>query len=180
MTVSSSLPRFVHDYIARSTGDDQIAAHGGADFIEAGAGQDYVDGEEGEDVITGGTGSDILAGWVGDDRLYADVKMEVADAIAAGNSQAGSGIRGDWLAGEAGDDTLVGGIGNDVFSGGGGQMHIANFDQNDVFNRSSIISVELADRSYATGRMRRRAHAAIISSGKAANGEAIHAWRRAA
>ncbi len=109
------------DHIMSGGGDDIIdATRGGDDLIEAGAGQDYVDGGSGKDVIMGGADGDILVGGEGNDRIYADAQTSVATAIAAGNSQTGSGLKGDWLAGGAGDDTLVGGIGNDVLSGGGG------------------------------------------------------------
>lgn len=105
-----------------SGGDDDIidATRGGDDLIEAGAGQDYVDGGSGKDVIMGDADGDILVGGEGNDRIYADAQTSVATAIADGNGQTGSGLKGDWLAGGEGDDTLVGGIGNDVLSGGGG------------------------------------------------------------
>lgn len=58
------------------------------------------------DAIIGGSGGDILDGWTGDDRLYADTQIDVATAIAQGNAQTGSGLKGDWLGGGAGDDKL--------------------------------------------------------------------------
>ena len=61
----------------------------------------------------------------------------MADVIALGNTQSGSGLQGDWLAGSegdvlnglggddtllgcAGDDTLDGGADNDTLQGGAG------------------------------------------------------------
>lgn len=110
-----------NDHIMSGGGDDIIdATRGGDDLIEAGAGQDHVEGGSGKDVIMGRADGDILVGGEGNDRIYADAQTSVATAIAAGNSQTGSGLKGDWLAGGESDDTLVGGIGNDVLSGGGG------------------------------------------------------------
>lgn len=80
---------------------------------------DRLNGSGGNDLLAGRGGGDILAGWAGDDVLYADRPLSVADAIARGNTQFGSGLKGDWLAGGEGDDTLVGSAGNDVLMGGG-------------------------------------------------------------
>ncbi|MDI1360314.1 MAG: calcium-binding protein, partial [Methylobacter sp.] len=110
-----------NDHILSGGGNDIITAlRGGDDLIEAGSGQDKVNGGAGNDVIIGGADNDILAGGANDDRLYADAQISVADAITAGNNQTGSGLKGEWLAGESGDDTLIGGVGNDVLTGGGG------------------------------------------------------------
>jgi Ca2+-binding RTX toxin-like protein len=129
-----------NDHIVSKGGDDFInAARGGDDLIEAGTGQDKVNGGAGDDVIMGeagsdmlkgeaggdaligGADSDILLGGEGDDRLYMDEQISNADAIANGDSQANSGIKGDWLNGGNGDDTLAGSAGNDVLMGGDGQ-----------------------------------------------------------
>jgi len=107
------------DTLYDRTGNDRMIS-GGDDVLDAGAGRDYADGGDGHDVIYGGADSDILVGGAGNDRLYADTAISAADAIALGNKQPGSGLKGDWLAGGSGDDTLVGGAGNDVLTGGGG------------------------------------------------------------
>ncbi len=94
-----------NDHIMSGGGDDIInATRGGDDLIEAGAGQDHVEGGSGKDVIMGGADGDILVGGEGNDRIYADAQTSVATAIAAGNSQTGSGLKGDWLAGETAND----------------------------------------------------------------------------
>lgn len=72
-------------------------------------------------ILEGGLGSDIIVGGATlGTRLYADSQIDAATAIANGNIQAGSGLKGDWLTGGNGDDTLVGSTGNDVLMGGGG------------------------------------------------------------
>ncbi|MDO9107225.1 MAG: calcium-binding protein [Methylovulum sp.] len=113
-----------NDAINSGAGNDVVNAfRGGDDLIDAGAGQDQVyesNAVAGNDVISGGADNDILAGGLGDDRIYADQPISVAGAIANGNSQDGTGNKGEWLAGESGDDTLVSGVGNDALMGGGG------------------------------------------------------------
>jgi len=112
-----------NDAINSGGGNDIISARfaGGDDLIDAGTGQDMAYSGIGNDVISGGTGSDILAGGSGDDRIYADQQISIDDAIANGNSQTGTGNKGEWEAGGSGDDTLVGGADNDVLNGGGGR-----------------------------------------------------------
>lgn len=111
-----------NDHILGGGGDDIITAYrGGDDLIEGGAGNDSIRADGGDDVVMGGTGSDVLSGGVGNDRLYADIQISVADAIANGNTDTATGLKADWLAGGAGDDILIGSAGNDVLSGGGGQ-----------------------------------------------------------
>lgn len=94
------------DHITSGGGDDQIyATQGGNDLIETGSGRDWVGAGSGNDVIIGGAEGDILNGGDGNDRIYADSQIDVATAIAQGNTQTGTGLQGDWLAGGAGDDT---------------------------------------------------------------------------
>ncbi len=79
---------------------------------------DLLHGSIVNDIIVGLGGSDILDGKAGNDRLYANTQISVADAIAQGNTQTGTGQRGDWLNGGNGEDTLIGGADNDVLIGG--------------------------------------------------------------
>ncbi|EGW22066.1 calcium-binding protein [Methylobacter tundripaludum] len=134
-----------NDRILSGGGNDIITAlRGGNDLIEAGAGQDKVNGGAGNDVIIGGADNDILAGGANDDRLYANAQISVADAIAAGNSQTGSGLKGEWLAGESGDDTLIGGVGNDVLTGGGGNdLLIGGAGDDDISGDANYVASDL-------------------------------------
>lgn len=118
------------DTLRDSTGNDHITSGGGNDIVyttrggdnkvETGSGRDWVYGGVGKDLVMGGADADILQGGGGDDRLYADGQVTVAQAIANGNSQTGSGSKGDWLAGNAGDDILAGAADDDVLTGGAG------------------------------------------------------------
>jgi Ca2+-binding RTX toxin-like protein len=110
-----------NEHIISGELDDDIAGRGGNDWIDAGAGRDFVFGEDGADLIEGGAGADILAGDGGNDRIYGDTWIDTAVAIAHGRTDTASDQKGDWLAGNAGDDTLVAGADNDILAGGAGQ-----------------------------------------------------------
>lgn len=101
------------DILYDSAGNDRLVSKGGNDIINAFRG--------GDDILIGGADSDILLGGEGNDRLYADEQISNADAIANGDTQANSGIKGDWLNSGNGDDTLTGSSGSDVLMGGDGQ-----------------------------------------------------------
>ncbi|MBA3031742.1 MAG: hypothetical protein FP818_01480, partial [Rhodocyclaceae bacterium] len=126
-----------NDHIRAGEQLDWVGGGSGDDWIEGGAGNDYLIGDhtrermslgndaddpytEGADLIEGGAGRDIIFGNGGDDRLYANVRIDAATAVANGNRETGSDLKGEWLAGGSGNDTLVSGVDNDVLSGGGG------------------------------------------------------------
>ena len=109
-----------NDHISSGALNDDVGAGAGDDWIESGDGSDYVGGGAGNDLIEGGTGSDILIGEEGNDRIYANAQIETSAAIANGNSDTGTGLKGDWLTGNAGNDTLVAGADDDVLAGGAG------------------------------------------------------------
>jgi Ca2+-binding RTX toxin-like protein len=109
-----------NDVVKAGAGDDTVYGGMDGDILLGEADRDKLYGEGGKDVLIGGTDGDILSGGAEDDKLYADTQVSVAVAIAAGNSQTGTGLKGDWLSGEQGDDTLVGSANNDVVTGGSG------------------------------------------------------------
>ena len=109
-----------NDHILSGELNDDVGGGGGDDWIEGGNGNDYIHGDTGNDLIEGGAASDILLGGNGNDRLYANIKIDTAAAIANGNTDTGSGQKSDWLTGDAGNDTLIAGAGNDVLAGGAG------------------------------------------------------------
>ncbi len=87
----------------------------------------------GDDVIVGGTTSVtqqiFLSSGAGNDHVYSGTELTLADAIAAGEMQAATGRSVYMLAGDTGDDLLVGagdddalfgGVGNDTLIGGNG------------------------------------------------------------
>jgi len=98
------------DALGNLISDPNTPAPGRADWLIGGGGNDIIEGKAGGDIFEGNAGSDII---------YADIQTTAADAIAAGNQpNAGTGSKGDWLAGGYGNDTLIGSNANDVLSGG--------------------------------------------------------------
>jgi Ca2+-binding RTX toxin-like protein len=150
------------DILGGTTGNDHIQSGDLTDLVFGGAGDDWIEGGNGNDVLDGGTGNDLIEGDTGNDIIYGDdgndqifgeSKIAVADAIALGNASnlngsTGTGLKGDWLSGGAGDDTLVTGAGNDVLSGGGGNDLIlaGGADNDQIFGDSQIdLTAAIAD-----------------------------------
>jgi Ca2+-binding RTX toxin-like protein len=120
--------------------DDIIYADGG-DSMDGGAGNDYLDGGEGgDDSLIGGVGddelwggeggSDSLVGGDGNDALYGGEGLDMFEAGGGyqgdGNNSLDGGNGNDYLyGGEGGDDTLIGGAGDDIMDGGGMTMTAA-------------------------------------------------------
>ena len=110
-------------------GDDRFTGGSAAVAIDAGDGNDTVIGSSGDDVINGGVGDDVIGGGDGNDILCGD----------AGKNQLSGGWGDDYLlitdddtplvvdvaaTGGAGNDTIIGGGGADVFNPGTGQAGI--------------------------------------------------------
>lgn len=109
-----------NDLIQGLGGNDNIATfYGGDDQIEGGDGDDWIIGGDGNDLVIGGAGRDVLLESGGDDQLYADDMVTLTDALDTENATP-SGLQGEALAGNWGDDLAIGGIGNDVLFGGTG------------------------------------------------------------
>lgn len=134
------------------SGDDFIAAGTGADTVRGGAEKDYIYGMDKDDVLFGDGGNDLI---------YGD-----------GNRPGGNSVV--W--------TLPESHGNDVIDGGDGDaVHIYGFDQNDVFNSSSISSFAFADgRSFSIPERLAREFAHDGSAGDSANDYTNNLDRRAA
>ena len=129
-----------NDHILAGELNDDVGAGAGDDWIEGGNGNDYLWGYTGDDLIEGGAGSDILIGDEGNDRLYGNAQVDIAPAIANGNTDTGSGLKGDWLSGNAGDDTLVAGADNDVLAGGAGaDLLIAGAGDDNILGDSDYV-----------------------------------------
>lgn len=79
---------------------------------------------DGADLLMGGAGSDYMLGGDGDDRLYADQEQDISTVYLAGETGVGTGLRGDELHGDAGDDQLFADANNDVLWGGSGSDFI--------------------------------------------------------
>lgn len=99
---------------------------------------------QGNDVIVGGTAivtrQTFLSSGAGNDRVYSGTEQTLAEAIAAGEAQAATGrsvymlagdIGDDWIIGAGDDDALFGGKGNDTLIGGSGSDVIFADGNND-------------------------------------------------
>lgn len=113
----------------QSDPNDHLAGYSlSSDHLQGFSGEDTLIGAYGSDILEGGASSDVVLGdgtnsptAVGDDdRLYGDSEIDTALAISQGNTQTGTGLKGDWLDGGDGDDALVGTTANDVLMGGRG------------------------------------------------------------
>ena len=137
---------FGNDVIFGEGGDDILWGDDGKDVLMGGAGIDVIFGGTGEDIIIGGTGDDILDGGAGQDiYIYnlGDGIDHIRENVAGSNTlRFGAGIN-------ARDITLsLGSLKLDL--GNGDEIHIDNFDRNDVFNSSSINSFEFDDGTVLT------------------------------
>ncbi|HKD28759.1 MAG TPA: peroxidase family protein [Xanthobacteraceae bacterium] len=144
-----------------TAGDDVISGLGGNDLLTGNAGNDVLDGGAGADSMSGGAGNDIyIVDNVGDTVVEAanqgidTVKTTLATftlgnnvenliftgtAAFTGNGNALNnviigGVGNDTLSGGAGNDTLDGGAGNDTLGGGDGDDTLYGGVGNDTLN----------------------------------------------
>ncbi|MBK9160736.1 MAG: tandem-95 repeat protein [Nitrosomonadales bacterium] len=143
-----------NDHIMSGELNDDVGGGAGDDRIEGGTGSDYLHGDAGNDLVEGGSGSDIVIGGGDNDRLFADAQIATDQAIANGNTDSATGLKGDWLAGGTGDDTLVSGADNDVLSGGeGSDLLIAGAGDDHILGDADYIPqyIPEADPRYQIG-----------------------------
>ena len=90
--------------------------------------------ERSNDLIEGGADADALYGSAEGDLLYGDTQGTAQDFITQGATQLGSGLQGEWVDAENGDDQIfttdgrdliAGGDGADLIVSGGGDDYIA-------------------------------------------------------
>lgn len=122
------------DDIDGALGDDDLHGGRGDDILIGGAGADLIDGGDGDDNINGGLGDRSIDGGKGVDTAYLDfrghngnVQFKVADNLAGVMNVAGTQItRIEQVVIEtgAGDDVLVGGSLDDIFTSTGGTNHM--------------------------------------------------------
>lgn len=115
----------------------------GNDYLDGGSGADKLYGNDGDDTLIGGAGNDTLDGGAGQDAyIYnaGDGIDTIIDTMSENNIlRFGAGVNKNNIKLHLG--SLMLDLGN------GDAVHIANFNQNDVFNSSTISSFEFADGS---------------------------------
>jgi len=129
-------------------GSDILDGRGGDDTLLGGDGSDIIDGGDGADLLDGGIGNDNLNGGMGiDTATYAgatssvNVNLELGTAVGGAGSDALNSIENvigsafnDTLRGDANDNRIEGGAGNDIVvvtagsdtASGGAQVFTSN------------------------------------------------------
>ena len=180
------------DVIRGNRGDDLLQGLGGGDELRGGQGNDSLEGGAAIDLLVGGAGDDLLDGGEGDGdiasfdhpRISNGVEANLTTGVATdpfgdtdtllnieelvGSSLndvlTGATDSGSILAGEAGDDTLIGlsaqagtqfdgGMGDDQITGGASTDDVARYD-GDQANFTLALSAEgatLTDRRGSEG-----------------------------
>jgi Ca2+-binding RTX toxin-like protein len=130
-------------------GGGRLFGGAGADTLYGGAGSDTLSGHKGNDTLQGGAGNDTLMGGAGDDLLLGGAGQDTY-FIAANDGR-------DTIIDNSGGNQIVFGAGiapNAITLrlgslmldlGNGNEVHIQGFNQNDVFNSSSIDTFTFAD-----------------------------------
>ncbi|MDJ1168757.1 S8 family serine peptidase [Roseofilum sp. BLCC_M154] len=116
-----------------ATGVDYYDGREGNDSIQGGnqgsnAIGDTLIGGDGNDTIRGGTddsGRDSIVGGNGNDSIAGGAEGSGGDTIDGGNGE-------DSIQGEAGNDSVLGGIGHDFIDGGNDNDTVLGGDQNDT------------------------------------------------
>jgi Ca2+-binding RTX toxin-like protein len=148
------------DTLNGTNSNDRLHGLGGNDSLNGGAGSDTLNGGAGNDWINGGTGADTLLGGTGDDGFYIDdtgnsvieLPGEGSDHVntnlpsytldanveglyfsGAGNFAGTGNALDNWIVGGAGNDTLVGGAGHDWLEGGAGADSMSGGLGNDAY-----------------------------------------------
>jgi len=119
-------------------GDDHLLGDGGNDTLDGGAGDDVLDGGTGADLLRGGLGNDVYvidnvgdaiveAANAGLDAVQSFIAVytlpqavENLEFVGSGAFAGTGNALDNILAGGLGNDTLGGGAGNDTLFGGGG------------------------------------------------------------
>ena len=118
-----------NETLTGGTGADTLNAFGGNDSLNAGSGNDVLFGGDGNDTLNGGNGRDTLYGGTGNDvATYASatgaVAVSLSTGLGSGNHATGDVLFeiehligsnfADTLTGNAADNSLFGGGGNDA------------------------------------------------------------------
>lgn len=169
------------DRLYGEAGRDQLYGGTDNDEIFGGVDTDILEGGAGADRLAGEAGRDIVLGDQGDDEIYAADRINPTDlpaSVITAETQAGSGLAGDWLDGGEGkdilvgardDDLLAGGGGADILIGGGGNDNLVGDAEPTLFNVDWSVTREV---NQSTGKYRLvYANATIVESANGASDE---------
>lgn len=132
--------------------ENLIGSATGGDSLRGDEGENRIEGLGGNDTIDGGAGADALAGGIGNDvYVVDDAGDQVIEAANAGIDTVRTAITwvlganveklaalagisaGLWLAGNALDNAITGGVGNDTLDGVGGADVLTGGAGNDLY-----------------------------------------------
>jgi Ca2+-binding RTX toxin-like protein len=128
--------------LAGGNGATEIYLHGATDYVEVGDGAGTVYGGTGKDTITtdkadaviiGDGGTDVILTNEGTNQIYADQQLGVAQAIAQTEAAARTSGQGDFISVLDGNNTVVGGTGDDLITAGIGPDVIVLGSGDDTF-----------------------------------------------
>ena len=139
----ASDPHLTHLLLVSGAGNDSVLAYRGSDLILGGGGNDTLDGGAGHDDLIGGLGGDTIEGSIGADILLdsgepptgeegADPDAALIDPDArdaAGNDSVSGGAGSDIFVFSGGTDSYEGGAGHDLYLGVSDLY--SSFDTND-------------------------------------------------
>ena len=164
------------DVMISLAGDDEVYGLGGDDRLDGGLGNDSLFGGAGNDILVGGEGANLIYGGEGidvvdysdtakgiivdlgrgtarstGDRSVRDTLSDVENVIGssrsdrlfgdAENNDLQSGAGNDWVYGGSGDDFLDGGDGHDRLYAGAGDDELIGGDGNDRLRGDSVADV---------------------------------------
>jgi Ca2+-binding RTX toxin-like protein len=154
--------------ISTAGGADTLTGDGNANVLTSGAGTDTLNGGAGNDTLNGGLGADALNGGADVDTVsYNPESRDVCvdpDGVADDGADLNSGVLGcqsegdnvasdvESIAGGSGDDVLTGGVGPGTVAGNGGNDVLSGGDDNapDTINGGSgTDTVTYAERTAA-------------------------------
>jgi Ca2+-binding RTX toxin-like protein len=148
------------DTLYGGSGTDALVGEDGNDTIYGGADWDLMDGRDGIDFMYGEGGADIIFGDVGADQIDGGEGDDLImgergfDSMTGDDDTIVGGVGNDMLDGSAGNDLILGGVGNDIIDGdhgndriigGAGAEIIAGTDYNGVNGRDTFVYESTAD-----------------------------------
>ena len=121
-----------------------------------GGGDDFIVGNEGSNILSGDQGNDFLNGGAGNDVLYGGAGN---DTVRGGGATSADGSLGDYLYGGAGDDLLIsdgaatmyGDAGNDRLLSGRGNDFAYGGDGIDSYEATSATGPVVISLNYLNG-----------------------------
>jgi Ca2+-binding RTX toxin-like protein len=139
------------DWIVGTLSNDSLSGDAGHDRLQGDAGNDVLNAGEGNDVLAGGIGNDSLDGGVGNDwadyqRATGSVTVNLSTGLSDGADGKDTLKNIEYVMGSAFNDTLIGNAEQNFLRGGRGNDSLdggAGFDWVDYQGSSGSVTVNL-------------------------------------